>query len=200
MMNNSVNNLFVLSGPSGCGKDTVVKCLKYLRNDIFLSVSCTTRGPRDGEKEGVDYYYLSRERFEEMIETGQMLEYNFYAGNYYGTSRKEMERGLAMGKVVILVIDVHGAHNIQEAYPDATLIFLLPPSMETLRERIEARGVTNTNDIGERMEIAMAEIEDSINFDYRIVNDDLDTCVREVSSIIDTRMHKDITTEGEETC
>ena len=90
MMNNSVNNLFVLSGPSGCGKDTVVKCLKYLRNDIFLSVSCTTRGPRDGEKEGVDYYYLSRERFEEMIETGQMLEYNFYAGNYYGTSRKEM--------------------------------------------------------------------------------------------------------------
>ncbi|MBQ8994465.1 MAG: guanylate kinase [Oscillospiraceae bacterium] len=196
--NKAANNIFVLSGPSGCGKDTVVKCLKLMRDDIFLSVSCTTRAPREGEKEGVDYYYLTQEQFDELVETGQMLEYNFYAGNYYGTSCAELERGRDLGKVVILVIDVNGAHNVRRLYPDSTLIFLLPPSMEVLRERIARRGVTN--DVEERMEIARAEIEDSINFDVRIVNDDLEKCVREVSDLIDQKMNQDKTTGGKETC
>ena len=182
--NEAQEKLFVLSGPSGCGKDTVIKCLKLLRDDIFLSVSCTTRSPREGEKEGVDYYYISKERFLEMIENGEILEYNFYAGNYYGTSKSELDRGLAEGKIMMLVIDVNGAHTVRRIYPEANLIFLLPPSIDVLRGRIAARG--STNDVEERMKIAEAEIEDSVNFDYRLVNDDLDTCVRELSEYIDS--------------
>lgn len=183
--NEPVRNLFVLSGPSGCGKDTVVKCLKILRGDIFLSVSCTTRSPREGEQEGVDYYYMSVDEFKELIETGQMLEYNFYAGNYYGTSKKELDRGLSEGKIMMLVIDINGAHNVRKAYPDANLIFLMPPSEDALRERIARRG--NTNNIEKRMEIARKEMADSVNFDVTVINDDLDRCVREVSDIIDAR-------------
>ncbi len=188
MKNDAVRNLFVLSGPSGCGKDTVVRCLKLMRNDIFLSVSCTTRSPREGEKEGVDYYYMSKEQFTDLIESDQMLEYNFYAGNYYGTSKKELDRGLSEGKIMILVIDVHGAHNVRKAYPDATLIFLMPPSVEALKERLARRG--STNDVEQRLEIALQEMEDAVNFDVTIVNDDLETCVREVSDVIDSRAVK----------
>ncbi len=180
--------LFVLSGPSGCGKDTVIKCLKMVRDDIFLSVSCTTRAPRENEREGVDYYYITSEQFRQMIEDGEILEYNFYAGNYYGTSRQELDRGLAEGKIMVLVIDVNGAHTVRRLYPDATLVFLLPPSIEVLRQRIAGRGLTN--DVEERMKIAIAEIADADNFDYRLVNDDLETCVNELSAIIDTVMNK----------
>ena len=188
MKNDAVKNLFVLSGPSGCGKDTVIRCLRLMRDDIFLSVSCTTRSPREGEKEGVDYYYMSKDEFKELIETGQMLEYNFYAGNYYGTSKKELDRGLSEGKIMMLVIDVNGAHNVRRIYPDATLIFLMPPSIDILKERIERRG--STNDVEERLEIALREMEDAVNFDVTIVNDDLETCVREVSDLIDSRAVK----------
>lgn len=180
--------LFVLSGPSGCGKDTVIKCLKMVRDDIFLSVSCTTRAPRENEREGVDYYYITFEQFRQMIEAGEILEYNFYAGNYYGTSRQELDRGLAEGKIMVLVIDVNGAHNVRRLYPDATLVFLLPPSIDVLRQRIAGRGLTN--DVEERMKIAIAEIADADNFDYQLVNDDLETCVNELSAIIDTVMNK----------
>ncbi len=180
--------LFVLSGPSGCGKDTVIKCLKMVRDDIFLSVSCTTRAPRENEREGVDYYYITSEQFRQMIEAGEILEYNFYAGNYYGTSRQELDRGLAEGKIMVLVIDVNGAHNVRRLYPDATLVFLLPPSIDVLRQRIAGRGLTN--DVEERMKIAIAEIADADNFDYQLVNDDLETCVNELSAIIDTVMNK----------
>ena len=195
MKNDAVKNLFVLSGPSGCGKDTVIRCLRLLRDDIFLSVSCTTRSPREGEKEGVDYYYMSKDEFKELIETGQMLEYNFYAGNYYGTSKRELDRGLSAGKIMMLVIDVHGAHNVRRIYPDATLIFLMPPSVDVLRERIARRG--STNDVEERLEIALREMEDAVNFDVTIVNDDLETCVREVSDLIDSRAVKIIKPEEE---
>ena len=180
--------LFVLSGPSGCGKDTVIKCLKMVRDDIFLSVSCTTRAPRENEREGVDYYYITFEQFRQMIEAGEILEYNFYAGNYYGTSRQELDRGLAEGTIMVLVIDVNGAHNVRRLYPDATLVFLLPPSIDVLRQRIAGRGLTN--DVEERMKIAIAEIADADNFDYQLVNDDLETCVNELSAIIDTVMNK----------
>ena len=180
--------LFVLSGPSGCGKDTVIKCLKMVRDDIFLSVSCTTRAPRENEREGVDYYYITSEQFRQMIEAGEILEYNFYAGNYYGTSRQELDRGLAEGKIMVLVIDVNGAHNVRRLYPDATLVFLLPPSIDVLRQRIAGRGLTN--DVEERMKIAIAEIADADNFDDQLVNDDLETCVNELSAIIDTVMNK----------
>ena len=159
-----------------------------VRNDIFLSVSCTTRAPRENEREGVDYYYITSEQFRQMIEAGEILEYNFYAGNYYGTSRQELDRGLAEGKIMVLVIDVNGAHNVRRLYPDATLVFLLPPSIDVLRQRIAGRGLTN--DVEERMKIAIAEIADADNFDYQLVNDDLETCVNELSAIIDTVMNK----------
>ncbi len=181
--------LFVLSGPSGCGKDTVIKCLKMVRDDIFLSVSCTTRAPRENEREGVDYYYITSDQFRQMIENGEILEYNYYAGNYYGTSRRELNRGLAEGKIMVLVIDVNGAHNVRKLYPDATLVFLLPPSIDVLRQRIAGRGLTN--DVEERMKIAIAEIADAGSFDYRLVNDDLETCVNDLSAIIDTVMNKE---------
>lgn len=130
--------LFVVSGAAGTGKDSVVKALREAHPEIEKTVSATTRAPRPGEQEGVDYYYRTREQFQQLIENDQVVEHNFYNGNYYGTLREEVDKRLAARKVVVLVIDVHGAANIRRMFPGATTVFLLPPSVEELERRLRA--------------------------------------------------------------
>ena len=137
--------LFVVSGAAGTGKDSVVKALREAHPEIEKTVSATTRAPRPGEQEGVDYYYRTREQFQQLIENDQVVEHNFYNGNYYGTLREEVDKRLAARKVVVLVIDVHGAANIRRMFPGATTVFLLPPSVEELERRLRGRG-TETED------------------------------------------------------
>ena len=127
--------LFVVSGAAGTGKDSVVKALREAHPEIEKTVSATTRAPRPGEQEGVDYYYRTREQFQQLIENDQVVEHNFYNGNYYGTLREEVDKRLAARKVVVLVIDVHGAANIRRMFPGATTVFLLPPVFRPVRPR-----------------------------------------------------------------
>jgi guanylate kinase len=176
--------LIVVSGPSGVGKDTIVS--KYLEknSNTYLSVSCTSRAPREGEVDGVNYIFLSREEFEERISNGDFLEYAEYNGNYYGTPKYKMEEELEKGKDVILVIEVQGALKVKELIPDALFIFILPPSINTLKERLIGRGTEDIETINKRIETALNEIKVSDKYDYNIVNDELDMAVLELEKII----------------
>ena len=132
--------LVVVSGPSGCGKDTVVKTMREKHPEIEVSVSATSRAMREGEAEGVNYYYMTRETFQQKVQAGEILEYTQYNGNLYGTPKHEVDTRIAQGRTVILVIEVEGAGNIRKLYPEALTIFLLPPSMEELENRLRSRG------------------------------------------------------------
>lgn len=168
--------LIVVSAPSGCGKGTLLA--EVLKNDNFYySVSATTRAPREGEVNGVNYHFTSKEDFEKLIASGGVLEYAQYCGNYYGTPRKAVEDKLAEGKDVILEIEVQGAMKIKQSCPEAVFVFILPPSVETLKERLEKRGTETADVISKRVAEARGEIEKAYNYDYVIVNDDLDTAV-----------------------
>lgn len=168
--------LIVVSAPSGCGKGTLLA--EVLKNDSFYySVSATTRAPREGEVNGVNYHFTSKEDFEKLIASGGVLEYARYCGNYYGTPRKAVEDKLAEGKDVILEIEVQGAMKIKQSCPEAVFVFILPPSVETLKERLEKRGTETADVIAKRVAEARGEIEKAYNYDYVIVNDDLDTAV-----------------------
>ena len=168
--------LIVVSAPSGCGKGTLLA--EVLRNDNFYySVSATTRAPREGEVNGVNYHFTSKEDFEKLIASGGVLEYAQYCGNYYGTPKKAVEDKLAEGKDVILEIEVQGAMKIKQSCPEAVFVFILPPSVETLKERLEKRGTETADVIAKRVAEARGEIEKAYNYDYVIVNDDLDTAV-----------------------
>ena len=168
--------LFVVSGPSGTGKDTVVAKLLGSHPEIEKTVSATTRAPRPGEQEGVDYYYRSVEQFRQLIDTDQVVEHNFYNGNYYGTLREEVDKRLEAGKLVVLVIDVHGAANIRRMFPGATTIFLLPPSVEELERRLRGRGTETEDSIQERLATARQELAQQDKFTLKLVNDQVDTC------------------------
>ena len=162
--------LFVVSGAAGTGKDSVVKALREAHPEIEKTVSATTRAPRPGEQEGVDYYYRTREQFQQLIENDQVVEHNFYNGNYYGTLREEVDKRLAARKVVVLVIDVHGAANIRRMFPGATTVFLLPPSVEELERRLRGRGTETEEKVRERLETAKRELPYAPQYDYQIVN------------------------------
>lgn len=173
--------LFVMSGPSGTGKGTICEqLLKNKNNDVFLSVSSTTREIRKGEIDGVTYNYTTVEKFKEMIDNGEMLEYAMYSGNYYGTPKKTVEDMLSSGKNVLLEIEPQGALKIKEIFPEAVLMFIVPPSMEILKRRLEDRGRETPEQIIERLEAAKWEFNQSAKYNYIFVNDDLDECVREV--------------------
>lgn len=168
--------LFVVSGAAGTGKDSVVNALRAAHPEIEKTVSATTRSPRPGEQEGVDYYYRSQEQFQQLIANDEVVEYNFYNGNYYGTLKEEIHKRLEAGKLVVLVIDVHGAANIRRMFPGATTIFLLPPSVEELERRLRGRGTETEDSIQERLATARQELAQQDKFTLKLVNDQVDTC------------------------
>lgn len=170
---NNKGTLYVISAPSGCGKGTILsEVLKNFKN-IHYSVSATTRKPREGELNGVNYYFITRDEFEEEIANGGMLEYAEFCGNYYGTPKAKVMEKLDLGIDVILEIETVGAMKVKESYPDAVLIFILPPSIDTLRERLIGRGTEALDVIDRRVGEAASEIEKSYNYDYVLVNDNL---------------------------
>ena len=175
--------LVVISGFSGVGKGTAVKKLveKY---DYSLSVSATTRAPRPGEVDGVDYHFKTVEEFEQLIDYNGFIEWAQYVENYYGTPKKFVEDELSKGKNVILEIEVQGAMHIKEQYPDAVLIFITAPDAATLKERLFGRGTEDEKVIAKRLKRAYEETDDMSCYDYLVVNDDLDTCVDDIHSVI----------------
>ena len=163
--------MLVISGPAGCGKGTVCKHL-LATDDYCFSVSATTRAPRPGEENGKQYHFLSREEFLERLNNGDMLEYTEYCGNFYGTPKKEAEQVLAMGKNLILEIEVEGARNVKAKYPDAVLIMLLPPSHAVQEQRLRGRGTEKEEKILERLQRAREEIKFASCYDYVVYNHD----------------------------
>ena len=182
---NNEGLLLVVSAPSGCGKDTIIaKVLEELKNEAFLSVSMTTRDMRPGEEEGVNYYYVSVDEFKNNIENGNMLEYAMYGSNYYGTPVKPVKKLLSEGKIVILIIEVEGGGNVRKIFPDAVKIFIVPPSMEVLENRLRGRNTDSEEEIIKRLDIARNEIERAVEYDYVVENDILDDAVSDVLTII----------------
>ena len=179
----SKGKLFVISGASGVGKGTVLSRVMEARGDLEFSVSATTRPPRPGEVDGVHYYFISQERFREMIDRDAFLEYDYHAANGYGTPLEQLEEKLEH-RSVVLDIEPNGAQNVRRKRPDATLIFIMPPSAQELERRLRGRGDTSEEQIALRMERAKWEMEQRSWYDYVVVNDDLDTCVAEVLKII----------------
>lgn len=177
--------LMVFSGPAGTGKDTVLECFAAKKmKGVWKSVSYTTRQPRENEKDGVDYHFITREEFERLIKDGAMLEYAKYGLNYYGTPKAPVDEHLKNGDTVILKIEVQGARQIKALYPDAVGVFVLPPSLEVLEKRLRGRGSETDDDVIRRLSIAKKELEYSVNYEYRIVNDDLDDAVNDLYSIV----------------
>lgn len=179
--------LVVVSGPSGAGKDTVVKKLREAHPEIEFSVSATTRGMRAGEQDGVDYHYLTNEEFERRIAAGEILEYTNYCGNYYGTPKSEVDRRIAGGRTVVLVIEVEGAGNIKRIYPDATAVFIRPPSLEELEHRLRARGTETEESIRRRLARAKEELALADGYDAQVVNDTVEQCAEDLYRIIRAR-------------
>ena len=177
--------LIVLSGPSGVGKGTVRKAIfDSEENDFQYSISMTTRKQREGEVDGVDYYFRSREEFEAMIEAGEMLEYAEYVGNYYGTPLTYVNQTLDEGKDVFLEIKVQGAKQVKDKVPDGVFIFLTPPDLAELKSRIIGRGTDEMSVIEERMAVAREEIEMMALYDYAVVNDEVPLAVQRIKDII----------------
>lgn len=175
--------LTVVSGFSGAGKGTVMKEL-VKKPDYKLSISATTRLPREGEADGREYFFLTREKFESMIEEGQFIEHAEYVGNYYGTPKKYVEEQLEAGYNVILEIEIQGALHVKKVFPDALLLFIVPPSAEILKERLINRGTEDVATVNKRMNRAVEEAQYMEQYDYLVVNDKLDDCVEAVHHII----------------
>jgi guanylate kinase len=176
--------LIVLTGPSGVGKGTLLKALLKQHPELHFSVSATTRQPRPGEIDGQHYYFVSRDKFEQMVAAGELLEWAEYAGNYYGTPRAAVERQIQLGQSVILEIEVVGARKIHQTFPSALRIFILPPTLAELEHRIRGRGQDSEEAIAQRLVRAKAEIEAADEFDVQIVNDDLEKALLSIEATL----------------
>lgn len=184
MMRNREGLLIVLSGPSGCGKGTVIRELMQDHLNLFYSVSATTRLPRPGETDGIHYHFLKKEQFEDLISTDGMLEYANYCGNYYGTPRAAVEEQCRAGKDVILEIEVQGAMQIREKCPDAVFLFILPPSAEELARRLTDRQTEDPQTVQNRLAKAREEMALAGNYDYIVVNDIVSETASQIEAII----------------
>ena len=176
--------LIILSGPSGVGKSTVVAKTMELRDDLCFSVSVTTRPPRPGEVDGKDYFFISSEQFDRMVENNELLEHASYVQNSYGTPRSFVEDRLEEGFNVILDIEVQGARQVSEKVPDAVSVFVLPPSMQVLEQRLSARGTETEQTIAARLTRAKQEIQEADFYQYMIVNDIIDNAAAELNAVI----------------
>lgn len=176
--------LVVVSGFSGAGKGTLMKRLMQTWDNYSLSISMTTRPPREGETHGREYFFATREEFEDKIEKDGLVEYASYCGNYYGTPREYVEKQLAMGKDVILEIEIQGALKIKEKFPTALLLFVMPPTAKELKRRLEGRGTETPEVIKNRLLRANEEAEGIENYDFIVINDNLEECIQQLHSII----------------
>ena len=179
----AVGKVFVITGPSGVGKGTLIERLLERITELELSISATTRSPRPGEVDGRDYHFLAPDEFDRRVEAGDFLEHATYSGNRYGTLREEVERRLAEGRSVVLEIEVQGARQVREAMPEAVQIFIAPPSPEVLRERLEGRGTDSPEAIEERLRTAETELTARDEFPHVVVNDEVQKATSELEEL-----------------
>ena len=182
--------LIVISGPSGTGKGTVCKELLQQEAQLLYSVSATTRQPRQGESDGVEYFFVDKQKFQDLLATDGMLEHAEVYGNYYGTPRRKVEESLQMGNDVLLEIDIQGALQVKEKFPAALLVFIAPPSLSELVRRINQRGTDTAEVVAERMACAREELAAIERYDYVVVNDTVDRAVRKIQTIIEAERYK----------
>lgn len=180
-------NLFVISGPSGAGKGTLVARLLEMVPDTWVSISCTTRAPRTGDQEGVQYYFKTREEFMDLANNGGLLEWAEYSDNLYGTPRQVVEERMREGIQVILEIDVQGGFQIRQKMPQAHLIFIEPPSLEALEERLRGRGTESEESISKRLAAARVELSHKMEYDYLLVNDDLNVAAQQLADYVNEK-------------
>ncbi len=177
-------NLYIISGPSGAGKSTVISVVMAHQHNVHFSVSATTRKPRPGEKDGMDYYFVSREKFAAMLDNGELLEFAQYVDNFYGTPRAPIEAHLEAGDDIILDIEVQGARQVKTAMPEAVAILVVPPDFDTLERRLRERGTDSESVILSRLETAKRDYQYAEVYDYIVVNDEVDHAAGEISAIM----------------
>jgi guanylate kinase len=182
-------HVFVITGPSGVGKGTLIRLLRERIPDLALSVSATTRAPRPGEEDGVDYHFLSDDEFAEKVRDGEFVEWAEYSGRRYGTLRSELQRHVDDGRPVVLEIEVQGARQVRETMPEAVQIFIEPPDFEALKDRLVGRGTDHTEEVDRRLAVAKEELAAAGEFQYRVVNDRLDEAVARLVEIVNRAVH-----------
>ncbi len=190
--------VFVITGPSGVGKGTLIRGLMEQLPDLQLSVSATTRAPRPGEREGVDYHFLSREEFERKVSAGEFVEHAGYAGRSYGTLRSELQERVRAGAPVVLEIEVQGARQVRASVPDAVQVFIAPPSLEVLRTRLIGRGTDDPEEVERRLRVAAEELEAQPEFAHVVINDRLEDALMQLTAIVAGELEARATTLGDQ--